>query len=508
LNDSYITGIARPNCAKCYGLETNNCSDMHGVRMLTTGTNGEMLPGKFGHGFDVVCKEESIDGKAFIYNTEFNNFRQSYPTLPQCSNNVIFRPHGGASDITGSHHLFDSNCTDCQLEAYAHFDSPNQGDLGWFGGCGDILCTGMNNYLIHDHSGTFLPQKGVLLANNSWIGNNTSSCTYYPTLNGHYCVDEDFGVLEYESIAPDFNTRIMWPVYLKFDGGNWTSETNGWREWQWNGGEPLNKRLGRFVSVVKLQKMYNVTFSAMAPEDMTFKIQKRLPQGNSSDWVIVKMYYPKPNSIRVEVNGQTMKPISLIDNNGEEPLNTSLCGSNKFFYKNYTIHFVVTGDPSCKVRVSLTNSIQLTARFDMNIDDFFRDDGVTRFIDRMCALLKINDTSRVKVVGVYAGSVEVITYIEPEPVAIDFSTTLNNTAQVSALTAVQATINDVISNGSFASEMQDEGMGNVLSISATVIMLVPDTNNNTNNGTNNGTNNDTNNGTNNNPFGDNSAADE
>jgi len=34
-----------------------------------------------------------------------------------------------------------------------------------------------------------LPAKGVLLANNSWIGANTSSCTYYPTLNGYYCAD-------------------------------------------------------------------------------------------------------------------------------------------------------------------------------------------------------------------------------------------------------------------------------------------------------------------------------
>jgi hypothetical protein len=308
----------------------------------------------------------------------------------------------------------------------------------------------MNNYLIHDHSGTFLPQKGVLLANNSWIGDNTPACTKISAINGHYCTDEDFGVLEYESIAPDFNTRIMWPVYLRFDGGNWTSETNGWREWMWNGGEPLNKRLGRFVSVVKLHKTYNMTFTSMPPEDMTFKIQKRLPQGNSSDWVIVKLMWPKPNSIRVEVGGQTVKPISLLDNGGEEPLNTSLCGSNKFFYKNYTIHFVVTGDPNCKVRVTLTNSIQLTARFAMNIDDFFRDDGVTRFINRMCALLSINDTSRVKVVGVYAGSVNVITHILPAPVPIDSSTsTTSNTQQVADLSTLATQLNTAIESGTF-----------------------------------------------------------
>ncbi len=59
----------------------------------------------------------------------------------------------------------------------------------------------------------------------------------------------------------------------------------------------------------------------------------------------------------------------------ESKLDTTTCGSNKFFYKNYTIHFVVTGDPNCKVRVTLTNSIQLTAKFDMNIDDFYKNDA-------------------------------------------------------------------------------------------------------------------------------------
>ena len=79
------------------------------------------------------------------------------------------------------------------------------------------MCTGFNNYVISDKTGTFLPKKGVLLANNSWIGDSTlSSCIKVPEINGHFCTHEDFGVLEYESIAPDFNTRIMWPVYLTY----------------------------------------------------------------------------------------------------------------------------------------------------------------------------------------------------------------------------------------------------------------------------------------------------
>ena len=94
----------------------------------------------------------------------------------------------------------------------------------------------------------------------------------------------------------------------------------------------------------------------------------------------------------------------------------------------------MTGDPNCKVRVSLTNSIQLTARFAMNIDDFFRDDGVTKFINRMCALLSINDTSRIKIVGVYAGSVNIVSYVMAPPIPLDSSTVNMNAAQVAAIT--------------------------------------------------------------------------
>lgn len=104
--------------------------------------------------------------------------------------------------------------------------------------------------------------------------------------------------MEYESIASDFNSRKMWPVYLRYDGGLWNSTTNGWREWTWNGPEPMNKRLARFWSVVKLHQYYNLTYASSPPTDSHFQIQKRLmPYGNSHDWVIVRIYYPLPNSL-------------------------------------------------------------------------------------------------------------------------------------------------------------------------------------------------------------------
>lgn len=96
------------------------------MRMLTTGLNSEELPFKFGYIYDVVCKAETIDGKVFIYNTEFNNFRQTYTNfgLTQCENNVLFKPHPIGTSFVASHHLFNTNCTGCQAEAFAYFSPP------------------------------------------------------------------------------------------------------------------------------------------------------------------------------------------------------------------------------------------------------------------------------------------------------------------------------------------------------------------------------------------------
>lgn len=175
-----------------------------------------------------------------------------------------------------------------------------------------------------------------------------------------------------------------------------------------------------------------MTFASNPPDDMRVMLQKRNPGGNNAEWIIVKLYYPLPNSIEVSVNGQVQKPISLIDNNGEGPLDTTKCGSNKFFYKNYTIHFVVTNSKDCLIRVRLTNAIQLTLRFAVDVNSFFSTNGPTRLVDRICAIFNITDQSRVKIVGVYTGSTAVSMIIST---ANNGSTTANvtDTQEVIAL---------------------------------------------------------------------------
>lgn len=71
------------------------------------------MPSKFGAGFDVICRQEVFDSKAFLTNITFENYNITYPTLTNCSNNVVFKPHDLASDLTGSHHLSNVKCNKC-----------------------------------------------------------------------------------------------------------------------------------------------------------------------------------------------------------------------------------------------------------------------------------------------------------------------------------------------------------------------------------------------------------
>ena len=137
----------------------------------------------------------------------------------------------------------------------------------------------------------------------------------------------------------------MWPVTLKANNSNYKTVINGWKEWNYANGRPMGRRLGRFVSVIKLFSEYNLTFATMPPLDMLMQLQRRTNKGNNSNWVIIKIHYPLPNSIRIFVNGIRQSPIITTDLTSSQlrrSLNTSICGDNIYYLKNRTVKIVVT----------------------------------------------------------------------------------------------------------------------------------------------------------------------
>lgn len=116
----------------------------------------------------------------------------------------------------------------------------------------------------------------------------------------------------------------------------------------------------------------------------------------------------------MQVGDTIIEPITILEDNIEDPLlqKVSECGANKYYFKHRTIDFVINNNPGCRPRLTITNSIELTAKFSMSIEDFYNMDGRTKFIDRMVALLGLSDRSRIKVVGIYRGSVIVESFVE------------------------------------------------------------------------------------------------
>jgi LysM repeat protein len=201
-----------------------------------------------------------------------------------------------------------------------------------------------------------------------------------------------------------------------------------------------------------------MTFSAIPPHNLQLQLQKRTPNGNNSNYIIVRIYYPLPNSLRLTVNNKVVKPGVLTDYNNATSLlnnlNRSQCGSNIYFYANTTITFVLTEDPDCTAVISVVDSISLTTHFAVDINTFFSSNAISSFINNLCAILKITDTSRVKVVGVYSGSTIVNTVIEAE--STTGNTTVSNsstTSNASSLTEINNLLNSNINSGVFASTM-------------------------------------------------------
>jgi hypothetical protein len=160
--------------------------------------------------------------------------------------------------------------------------------------------------------------------------------------------------------------------------------------------------------------------------------------------------------IRIYANDVMIDPILLTDTGLRRKINTSNCGDNIYYYTNYTTNFVVT-EGNCFVKLELVETIQLTTHFAMTPDQFFQNTVMSNYIDNLCALLSITDTSRVKIVGVYTGSTIVQAMILPASNLTDNSSSASNSSANSttdpSLATVQQTINQIIQSGVYSSSM-------------------------------------------------------
>lgn len=68
----------------------------------------------------------------------------------------------------------------------------------------------------------------------------------------------------------------------------------------------------------------------------------------------------------------------------------NVCGANNYFRETREVHFVVTGDADCIVRLTMKNTVKLTAHFEIEIDDFFNGNKHVSFVSGMAAFLNLD----------------------------------------------------------------------------------------------------------------------
>lgn len=66
-----------------------------------------------------------------------------------------------------------------------------------------------------------------------------------------------------------------------------------YREWEWDGSEPLNLRENRFVSTTLANTRYTITYNGLNPYNIIHKIQRRVEDtsGESDVYVIISSAY-------------------------------------------------------------------------------------------------------------------------------------------------------------------------------------------------------------------------
>ncbi|KAL4508253.1 hypothetical protein ABPG72_003557 [Tetrahymena utriculariae] len=404
--NSALYGVAITNDPTAYDSKDKAqvCSNGTGTQNLVVTRGGEDFPIKvMPLAFDVICNSEAFDAALFQTNVKYVNFKKTYSdaNLSNCGNNFMMATHPSASDATGGTYNTEVTCVNCDKEAYFNFMSPNPAWNGWNGGCGLFLCTGPENVLNVDFTGKlFNGTPSTAISHNDGIA--TNKCQLQKNWNNAYsCQGTDYVQLEWESQAPDHNKRSTAPVYVTSLDGTYKNKINIFREWEWDGNEPMNLRENRYLATALVSTTYKVEYNGLNPYNIFHRIQQRTNDnvGEADKWVVFTYTYQVPMNIEVSIDGGKVVEPYLVSDKIDLTKKVDICGANIYDWQTRTVQFVINGRADCLVRVQVLDTVRIHVKVVLKVEEFFSDNNKASFISKVASFLGIADYSRIKVVG-------------------------------------------------------------------------------------------------------------
>ena len=89
-------------------------------------------------------------------------------------------------------------------------------------------------------------------------------------MNVYICQTDDIIVLEWDGNGKDRNKLNSAPI--KVNNSLFVNEINIYREWEWEGGEPLNLRANSYVSLGLKNMVYNISYAGYKPVELIHRI--------------------------------------------------------------------------------------------------------------------------------------------------------------------------------------------------------------------------------------------
>ena len=398
MKDLVIFGQALPDCAECYAGD-GNC-EHNGIYSTLFNENDfsfRFEPNRLPL-HNSTDSRFNLYGKQFIEDIRFENFAQSNACATKPT---VFRVNPFYQDGVVS--VFSKQITLQNVDEDNKFYFPEQTihpDGIVF--CGKRDCTGIYNVPFYDIDGSFSGGQAKHYVGNNQAARNDPDCTFKKVWNVNECTPQ-IGQLNIMNKDSD-RTPVITPAVIKVidydkdydDKLKFTHEIDANHE---------------LAGLVKLGRMHEITYAATMPSGLVYQLMTA--NASASEYIILKVHSENPAPLFVSKDKKKVRSEVLKENEEVDFTGKLACGTNFYVKDESLLYFVLTGEDSCRLEIKNSNAIALNARMDISVDDFYKNDGLTNFIDRVAASLNIS-RDRIRVVRVYTGSTHVDFFIERE----------------------------------------------------------------------------------------------
>ena len=250
--------------------------------------------------------------------------------------------------------------------------------------CGNGPCSGRKNILVQDVDGSVTGTPSAIFPRN--FGVFDAFCREYGSM-GSLCLATNWAILEFDSLDADNFTRIFSPITITSASG-FSNIVNSFKA---HTPDQSLIRLSRFSSLIRTGNQYTIQAVGTLPNSLRWQ----LLGAESDSWTIQSLQYPEKKSliIRNVISNTLVQPAVLLgDPSAAIGSATIPCGAYTFDISSQTITFKLTGSSQCRITITVSNSLYLSAYYQLSQDQFYSLGGPTTVTDNIVALLGISAT--------------------------------------------------------------------------------------------------------------------